>query len=91
VAKYSHANRSYLWDELAAAAWIDPTLITGKRQLYMDVNVDRGAGYGDTLTWSDRIKPALDLPLVEVQMDVDMARFGKMFVELMTGATPGKR
>ena len=23
VAKYSHANRSYLWDELAAAAWIE--------------------------------------------------------------------
>jgi inosine-uridine nucleoside N-ribohydrolase len=91
VAKYSHANRSYLWDELAAAAWIDPTLITGKRQLYMDVNVDRGSGYGDTLTWSDRIKPALDLPLVEVQMDVDMARFGKMFVELMTGPTPGAK
>jgi inosine-uridine nucleoside N-ribohydrolase len=91
VAKYSQANRSYLWDELAAAAWIDPTLITGKRQLYMDVNLDRGAGYGDTLTWSDRIKPALDLPLVEVQMDVDMARFGKMFVELMTGATPGAK
>ena len=91
VAKYSHANRSYLWDELAAAAWIDPTLITGKRQLYMDVNLDRGAGYGDTLTWTDRIKPALDLPLVEVQMDVDMARFGKMFVELMTGATPGAK
>jgi inosine-uridine nucleoside N-ribohydrolase len=89
VAKYSHANRSYLWDELAAAAWIDPALITAKRQLYMDVNVDRGSGYGDTLTWTDRIKPALDLPLVEVQMDVDMARFGKMFVELMTSATPG--
>ncbi len=91
VAKYSHANRSYLWDELAAAAWIDPTLITGKRQLYMDVNLDRGAGYGDTLTWTDRIKPALDLPLVEVQMDVDMPRFGKMFVELITGATPGAK
>jgi hypothetical protein len=57
----------------------------------MDVNVDRGSGYGDTLTWSDRIKPALDLPLVEAQMDVDMARFGKMFVELMTRATPGAK
>jgi hypothetical protein len=55
----------------------------------MDVSVDRGSGYGDTLTWSDRIKPALDLPQVEVQMDVDMARFGKMFVGLMTEATPG--
>ena len=53
--------------------------------------VRNGSGYGDTLTWSDRIKPALDLPLVEVQMDVDMARFGRMFVELMTGPTPGAK
>ncbi|MGA2148317.1 MAG: nucleoside hydrolase [Bryobacteraceae bacterium] len=91
VARYSHPARSYLWDELAAAAWIDPTLITAERHLYMDVNVDRGSGYGDTLTWSDRIKPALDLPLVHAQMDVDMAKFGKMFVELMTRATPGPK
>ena len=91
VARYSHPGRSYLWDELAAAAWIDPTLITAERQLYMDVNLDRGSGYGDTLTWSERIKPALDLPLVHAQMDVDMAKFGKMFVELMTRATPGAK
>jgi purine nucleosidase len=88
VAQYSQAMRSYLWDELAAAAWIDPTLITAERQVYMDVNLDRGAGYGDTLTWSDRVKPALDLPLVHAQMDVDMEKFGKMFVDLMTRATP---
>ena len=91
VARYSHPARSYLWDELAAAAWIDPTLITAERQLYMDVNLDRGSGYGDTLTWSDRIKPALDLPLVHAQMDVDMAKFGEMFVDLMTRATPGPK
>ncbi len=91
VAHYSHPERSYLWDELAAAAWIDPALITGERQLYMDVNLDRGAGYGDTLTWSDRTKPPLDLQLVHVQMDVDMAKFGKMFVDLMTRPTPGAR
>ena len=88
IARYSHPMRSYLWDELAAAAWLDPTLITAERQVYMDVNLDRGAGYGDTLTWSDRVKPALDLPLVHAQMDVDMAKFGKMFVDLMTRPTP---
>jgi len=88
VARYSHAERSYLWDELAAAAWLDPSLITGELQLYMDMNLDRGAGYGDTLTWSDRIKPPLDLQKVHVQMDVDMPKFAKMFVELMTSPTP---
>lgn len=84
IARYSHPERSYLWDELAAAAWIDPSLITKERLVYMDVNLDRGAGYGDTLTWTERTKPALDLQLVHAQMDVDMAKFGKMFVGLMT-------
>jgi len=91
IARYSHPARSYLWDELAAAAWLDPSLITGRRKVYMDVNLDRGSGYGDTLTWSERIKPALDVQPVDAQMDVDMAKFGKMFVQLMTGPTPGAR
>src|SRR5271156_2596611 len=41
-----------MWDEIAAEAWIDPTLITRSETRYMGVNLDRGAGYGDTLTWS---------------------------------------
>jgi len=89
IARYSHAGRSYLWDELAAAAWLDPSLITSERQVYMDVNLDHGAGYGDTLTWSDRNKPELDRRLVHAQMDVDMPKFGRMFVALMTAPTPG--
>ncbi|MGA2270773.1 MAG: nucleoside hydrolase [Bryobacteraceae bacterium] len=88
IARYSHPARSYMWDELAAAAWLDPSLITAERQVYMDVDLDRGAGYGDTLTWSDRSKPALDVPLVDAQLDVDMPKFGKMFVQLMTAPTP---
>ena len=91
VARYSKPARSYLWDELAAAAWLDPSLITAERQLYMDVNLDRGAGYGDTLTWPERIKPAMDAQPVHAQMDVDMAKFGKMFVHLMTAPTPHAR
>ena len=46
-----------MWDELAAAAWIDPTLITKKETRYMSVNIDHGAGYGDTLTWTDKDNP----------------------------------
>jgi inosine-uridine nucleoside N-ribohydrolase len=88
ITRYSHAGRSYLWDELAAAAWLDPSLITSERQVYMDMNLDRGAGYGDTLTWSDRIKPALDVQLVHAQMDVDMPKFARLFVELMTAPMP---
>jgi inosine-uridine nucleoside N-ribohydrolase len=89
LARYAHAGRSYLWDELAAAAWLDPSLITAERQVYMDVSLDRGAGYGDTLIWSERVKPAVDVQLVHAQMDVNMPKFGAMFVKLMTAPTPG--
>ncbi len=88
LAKYAEPARSYLWDELAAAAWLDPSIITRERQVYMDVNVDHGAGYGDTLTWTEQLKPDVDVQLVHAQMDVDMAKFGRMFVALMTAPTP---
>ena len=52
------------------------------------MNLDRGSGYGDTLTWSERTKPALDMQLVHAQMDVDMPKFADLFVRLMTGPTP---
>ncbi len=91
LARYSHPGRSYLWDELAAAAWLDPSLITGEKQVYMDINLDRGPGYGDTLIWSDRGKPALDIQLVHAQMDVNMPKFGEMLVRLMTSPTPNAR
>jgi inosine-uridine nucleoside N-ribohydrolase len=90
IGKYSHLRGSYnyLWDELAAVAWLDPAIITKKEIRYMDVDLDRGAGYGDTLTWSDRDKPQRDVQSVEVQFDLDTDKFYKLFVELLTAPTP---
>ncbi|PWU03197.1 MAG: nucleoside hydrolase [Terriglobia bacterium] len=91
VARYARPGRSYLWDELAAAAWLDPSLITRERQLYMNIDLDRGYSYGDTLVWSDRVKPEVDTQLVHAQMDVNMPKFAQLFVQLMTGPTPNAR
>jgi inosine-uridine nucleoside N-ribohydrolase len=77
-----------MWDELAAAAWIDPSLITKRETRYMSVNLDRGAGYGDTLTWTEKDKPALDVQPVEIQVDLDTEKFYRMFVSLMSAAAP---
>src|ERR1700674_588335 len=85
-----HGEYNYLWDELAAAAWLDPSLITAKETRFMDINLDRGAGYGDTLTWTDRDKPKLQVQPVEIQDDLDTEKFYKMFVDLLTAATPKK-
>ena len=83
IAKYSE-YRYYLWDELAACAWLDPAIITKERLLYMDVDLSHGPSYGQTLTWAETMKPATDLQRVHAQVDLDLPRFKRMFVELMS-------
>ena len=77
-------DRYYLWDELAACAWIDPSLITSERVLSMDVDLDHGPLYGDTMTWTEKLKPATGVRLVHAQVDLDLPRFQQMFVDLMS-------
>ena len=86
VAKYAEAN--ILWDELAATAWLDPSIITKWQKLYLDVEVDHGASYGDTHAWAPGQQPGMGESLVEVQQDLDKEKFYKEFVELMSRPTP---
>ena len=90
IGKYSRlfGEYNYLWDELAAAAWLDPSIITKTETRYMDVDLDRGAGYGNILTWTDEDKPKLYVSPVEIQVDLDTAKFYKMFVDLLSAPTP---
>ena len=86
AAKYIAAwsqDRYYLWDELTACAWLEPGIITKERLLYMDVDLSHGPAYGETLTWDEKFKPATGVRVVHAQVDLDLARFQKMFVELM--------
>jgi purine nucleosidase len=77
----------YMWDELAAAAWIDPTLITHKETRYMAVDLDRGASYGNTLTWAEKDKPTISTEPVEIQFDLDKEKFYQMFIKLISAPT----
>ena len=77
-------DRYYMWDEFAACAWLDPSLVTKERATYMDVDLHRGPTYGDTLTWTEELKPATNVRLVHAQVDLDLPKFQKMFVELMS-------
>jgi inosine-uridine nucleoside N-ribohydrolase len=83
-----YGDYNYLWDELAAAAWLDPTLITKSETRFMDVELGRGSAYGNTLTWSEQDRPKLEIQPAEIQVDLDTEKFYKMFVELLTAPTP---
>lgn len=90
VGKYARirGQYDYLWDELAAAAWLDPTLITKKEIRLMDVDLERGANYGMVLTWGEQDKPTVAIPRVEVQVDLDLKKFYDLFVSLLSAPTP---
>ena len=74
----------YMWDEIAGAALIDPSIITGQKQLYMDIDVDHGASYGKTIFWDSKAQVPPYLRLANVQFDIDAEKFYKLYIELMT-------
>jgi inosine-uridine nucleoside N-ribohydrolase len=90
VARWSQ-DRYYLWDELAACAWLDPSIITQERVLFMDVDVSHGPAYGETLTWGPLLKPVIDVQRVHAQVDLDLPKFSRMFVKVMTAPRPAPK
>ncbi len=88
LGKYSLTG--YMWDEIAGAALIDPSIITGQKQLYMDIDIDHGASYGMTLFWDSTTKVPPYLRLANVQFDIDAEKFYKLYIDLMT-RPPGQK
>lgn len=83
IARWSTPH-SYMWDELAACAWLDPSIVTREQTLYMDVDLSRGANYGNTLTWTEATKPSTGVRQVHAQLDLDLGKFQNLFLRLMT-------
>lgn len=71
-----------MWDEVAAATWIDPTLVTAHDDCHLGVSLERDATYGDTLRWEPGTGPGLGEVRARVQRTIDEARFYRLFVEL---------
>jgi purine nucleosidase len=87
IAKYTH-EYYYQWDELEAAALLEPGIITKEEILYIDVDTTHGPNYGDTLSWTAANRPQYTLQPVHVQVDLDLARFNALFVQLMKAPPP---
>ncbi len=86
VAKYfaKYAGVGFpLWDETAAAVFLDPTLATSTVELAMDIETDHGATYGATLSWPAHGGPGLGEPTVTVIRAVDVPRLNQLFVTLL--------
>jgi purine nucleosidase len=86
VAQYldKYSLPGFMWDEIAGIAMIDPSIITGQKQLYMDIDIDHGASYGKTLFWDASAPVPPYERLATVQLDIDTEKFYKIFIDLMT-------
>lgn len=72
-----------LWDEVQAAAWLDPSIVRRGGRMAMDVDLMPGANYGALLTWPAGKGPELGEQDVDVVYRVDKARVEEIFVDLL--------
>jgi purine nucleosidase len=85
----------YMWDEIAAVAMLDPAIITKRQQLYVNIDIDHGPGYGQTIFVEAEMPGPPGQPLqarkmpswwqvATVQWDLDLPKFHNAFVDLMS-------
>jgi inosine-uridine nucleoside N-ribohydrolase len=79
-----------LWDEIAAAVWLDPALVTERDQLFIDFNTQFSAGYGDMLSWRAGYQPGLGEQSAEVVRAIDPQRMEALMVKLMANSARAK-
>jgi inosine-uridine nucleoside N-ribohydrolase len=86
--KYSRPGAGgggYMWDEIAAAAVIDPSIITEHQELQVNIDIDHGPSYGQTIFMEKTVKaPSWFWKVSTVQVDLDKDKFYKLYVDLMT-------
>ena len=82
-------GQSYpMWDELAVAVWLDPSIISSSKKLLVDVDTSFTAGYGDTLSWAEGEGPGLGERPVTVVLDADVPKLERLVIGLLKAPTP---
>jgi inosine-uridine nucleoside N-ribohydrolase len=76
-----------MWDELAVGVWLDPSIVTHRETLLVDIDTGFTASYGDTLSWPVGTGPGLGERAVEVVFDVDVPKFERLSVTLLSSPT----
>ena len=97
ITKFSPVGQGggFMWDEIAVLAFLDPSIITKQQQLYVNVDIDHGAGYGQTIfVEAEMPGPPGQKPrprsmaswwrVATVQWDLDLPKFYEQFFQLMS-------
>jgi inosine-uridine nucleoside N-ribohydrolase len=95
ITKFSPIGQSgggFMWDEISVLAFLDPTIITSQQQLYVNIDIDHGPGYGQTIFVEAEMpgnppqprKMASWWRVATVQWDLNLQKFYDQFVQLMS-------
>ncbi|UCC22125.1 MAG: nucleoside hydrolase [Planctomycetota bacterium] len=71
-----------VWDTIAAAAVIDPTLITARQTRYVDVNSDYGLDYGRSLSY--KIQGPAGTQKARILFEINEKNFWNLMTSLLT-------
>lgn len=86
------AARLHVWDALATAIFLKPSLATRLDDRYLDIDVTYGPNYGRSIGYNQARRRSLDNPTefpagtqrVKVLLDIDRQGFWDLYVDLMT-------
>jgi inosine-uridine nucleoside N-ribohydrolase len=79
--------KAQLWDTLAAAWLLDPTLATDVQERAVDIDVQFGPDYGRSLGHAKN--PPAGLQEARIVKRIDLDRFWKLYADLLTRPVPG--
>lgn len=88
------ATRSFVWDALAAAIVLQPSIATRLDDRFLDIDTTYGPNYGRAVGYPEARRRAFATPAdfpagtqrVKVLMDIDRQAFWDLYVALMTKA-----
>lgn len=78
------SRSGYMWDEIAAAAFMDSSIITDQQDMYVNIDISHGASYGQTVFYGKTTKVPSFWQLATVQFDLNTDKFYQMYIHLMT-------
>lgn len=85
-------SRSFIWDALATAIFLKPSLATQLVERYIDVDVTYGPNYGRSIGYHESRRRSFATPndfpagtqKVKVLMAIDQSKFWDLYIDLMT-------
>lgn len=85
-------SRSYVWDALTAAIFLEPEIITKMEDRYVDIDVNYGPNYGRSLGYDERRRRDFSNPenypvgtqKASILLDIDREAFWDLYIDLMT-------